>query len=232
MNGKPLAEVNSFNTSAAVEIRYLHEQNGPELIAKVTPEKKSVQEYLLTSANSSKQIFQVGDKRVGYFHLWSGTHDRFLESIVNATTEMASTTDLMILDLRNGYGGAWTPYILPFFDHDPDTGEAVKQIYSKPLYVLINEGVRSGKEYLAYLLKKEKRATLVGTNTAGYFLGGNIFQIVDGTSALYLATHGDPTGELEGRGVAPDIEVKSSLPYSQGRDFQLEAVLALIQKGN
>jgi carboxyl-terminal processing protease len=232
VDGKPLAEVNSFLKYSPVEIHFLHEPNGLEQVATLTPEKKSVQEYLLASTMASKKILSVAGKRVGYFHLWSGTHDRFLGSILSTTQEMADATDVLILDLRDGYGGAWTHYVQPFFDHDLETGEPTAQIYKKPVYVLINDGVRSGKEYLAFLMKREKRAVLVGTNTAGHFLGGNIFQIENGVSALYLAIHGDPTGQLEGRGVAPDIEVPSALPYSQGKDAQLETVLALIQKSN
>jgi carboxyl-terminal processing protease len=230
VNGKPFAEVKSCDTDLLIDLSYRHHQFGPEILVKIRPEKKSVQQLLLESTSLSNRIQMVGSKRVGYFHLWSGTHDRFLESIQAAAKEMAEATDVLILDLRDGYGGAWTPYIQSFFDKDLESGEKIPQIYSKPIYVLINDGVRSGKEYLAFLFKKEKRAKLIGSNTAGHFLGGSLFDIVNGKYALYLAVENDPTGVLEGRGVAPDIQIDQLLPYSGGKDVQLEATLELIRK--
>ncbi len=229
VDGKTFTEIRSFNTPSPVKVQYRHDQSGPELNVVLTSEKKSVQELLLDATNRSQNIFLLRNKKVGYFHLWSGTHERFLESIQGAVKALANSTDVMVLDLRDGFGGAGPEYVQSFFDHDLETGVPVAQIYSKPVYMLINEGVRSGKEYLALLFKNEKRGVLVGTNTAGHYLGGRLYNIVDGLYALYLAVAGDPTGELEGRGVPPDIQVVPSLPYSKGQDVQLETTLSLIR---
>jgi carboxyl-terminal processing protease len=227
VDGKEFEEVNSFNTSKPVTIHYRRSENAKIQTAQILPENLSAQRVLLRATHASKSIRVVGKKRVGYFHLWAGTQNDFLTETQNAIREFQDSTDLMIFDLRDGYGGAWTPYIAGFFDHDPDNDEPIPQINTKPLYVLINDGTRSGKEYLAYYLKLKKRGILVGTNTAGHFLGGRLYNI-DDRSSLYLAIAGDPVGNLEGKGVAPDVEVKPAPMYSHGRDVQLEKVLELI----
>ncbi len=104
--------------------------------------------------------------------------------------------DGLILDIRGGYGGAWTEHLQPFFVDNAGFFEAEildgedklqilpadehhnPQAYTGPMAVLINEGVRSGKEAMAYQFKKSRRATLIGSKTAGYFFCG-IFQFYE-----------------------------------------------------
>lgn len=229
VDGKPFAEIQSCNTSLPVEFKHRRSLNTAEQKVTITPAFESAQELLLNATTASEAIWNIGGKKVGYFHLWSGTDDLFLHSLQGAVSRMANTTDVMILDLRDGFGGAWTPYIQQFFDFDLETGAPIVQVYSKPVYVLINGGVRSGKEYLAFEFKEKKRALLIGTNTAGHFLGGRLFDLDSGSSSLYLAVAGDPTGVLEGRGVAPDIFVDNLIQYSEGADRQLEKALELIE---
>lgn len=226
---KPFTEVSSCNTVRPVQFKIRRNKSKAEQVFTLRPTLKSVQEILLRATIDSEVIWNLNGQRIGYFHLWSGTDDLFLESLQNTVLRFAKTTDLMILDLRDGFGGAWTPYLQPFFATDLESGAPVPQIYSKPMYVLINEGVRSGKEYLALVLKEKHRALLIGTNTAGHVLGGKLFPIEAGTSALYLAVSGDPTGVLEGKGVAPDIRVEAPIPYRRGTDPQLQKVLELIK---
>ena len=229
VNHQNFEPVRSFLSSKSLKIKYRRDSGGTILSTEVKPLLKSIQELLLTATQSSARILSVGSKKIGYFHLWSGTHDRFLESLISTTEKMASSTDAMILDLRDGYGGAWTPYIQPFFNYDLETDKPISVIYSKPLYVLINDGVRSGKEYLAFVLKNKNRASLIGTTTAGHFLGGRFYEITKNQYSLYLAVADDFTGVIEGRGVDPDLEVPAPLPYSKGRDLQMEAALSMIR---
>lgn len=80
--------------------------------------------------------------------------------------------------------------------------------YTKPVVALINGGVRSGKELVAFSLKRSGRAKLVGERTAGAVSAGKLFPI-DSRTALYLAVaHVDVDGvTLEGKGIDPDVEV-------------------------
>ena len=98
------------------------------------------------------------------------------------------------------------------------------------MVVLINEGTRSAKELLTFQFKKSKRAKLVGKRTAGAFIAAGMFT-VGKTGALELPVmdlrlDGEP---LEGRGVAPDIEVEAKDSYTE-RDTQLKAAKSALLK--
>ena len=100
--------------------------------------------------------------------------------------------------------------------------------WRKPVFVLINGGSRSGKEIVAYSIRKHRLGTLVGQRTAGAVLGGRCFHLSD-HSLLYLAVNDVRVdGErLEGRGVEPDVVVPDALLYADGADPQLEKALEL-----
>jgi len=84
----------------------------------------------------------------------------------------------------------------------------------------------SGKEMVAFALKRHKRATLVGQRTAGAVLAGAPLFLSNG-DLLYLAVM-DVEVEgvrLEGTGVDVDVEVPDVLPYAEGKDPQLDKAL-------
>jgi carboxyl-terminal processing protease len=78
--------------------------------------------------------------------------------------------------------------------------------------VLINGGTRSGKEIMAFGLKRSKRATLFGDTTAGYVVGGK-YNPIDSRAILYLAVVDIKLAgeQLEGKGVSPDVAVADVL---------------------
>jgi carboxyl-terminal processing protease len=95
-----------------------------------------------------------------------------------------------------------------------------------PAVVLINSGSRSGKETIAYGVKKFHLAKLVGERTAGAFSAGSPFCLPNG-NMLYVASNTVTVdGEsLEGKGVSPDIVVPFDPRYAAGADPQLHAAL-------
>ncbi|MBP6349948.1 MAG: hypothetical protein KA392_10455 [Candidatus Obscuribacter sp.] len=196
--------------------------------------------YVNAMERSLKYIKKDG-KTLGYIHVFAGgalSHDA-LEGLVLGPM---IKTDGLILDLRDGYGASDLSDLDIFYRRASDypimvskghNGKAhtVQYFYDKPLVVLINEGSRSGKEILAYSLKQSKRATLVGTNTAGYVVAGRLFDI-DEHAKLYLAVN-DITlnGErLEGKGVAPDVVVKNEDHTYEGYQHQLDVAIATLEK--
>ncbi len=185
----------------------------------VTPSVESFQQSMLQATTRSIAYFRRGKRKVGYFHLWAGTHSDFQRELAKAATAFQKGADAMILDLRDGFGGAGAEFLDPFF----------KGVFTKPVFVLTNGGTRSGKETLAYLMKTRKRAILIGTPTAGSYLAGRLFEIIPNKSSLYLAVCGEsPSGiNLEGVGVAPDITVDWSLPYSHGADAPRQRAIDL-----
>ena len=193
---------------------------------RVQPVVESTQSSFLRAGIASAREIQVGAKRVGYFHLWSGTHVRFRETLEAALTRFEDAkVDALVLDLRGGFGGAGLEY-LEKLKTSAYLGRILK-------YMLIDDGVRSGKEWIAASIRQQKLGTLVGSTTAGYFLGGRANQPFDGKYFLYVAIGAfEPEGipPIEGKGVAPDVAVAPCRVLCAGRDPQLDAVLELIRK--
>lgn len=190
-------------------------------------------------------------QKIGYIHLWSGTHpesSKFLAQAVAQLKKQKITS--LILDLRGGYGGAWWEHLDPFF---PDTSTYMKMeinaggeteimespfkknknYYSGPMAVLINEGVRSGKEALAYQFKKTKRAILIGEKTPGYFSTGEYFYADEPLNyILYLCIYQLKLDGniIEGIGIQPDLNIPFDLS-GEHQDSQInQAIDYLSQK--
>jgi carboxyl-terminal processing protease len=189
--------------------------------------RKTVMQGFIDAATSSARILLVGDKRVGYFHLWTA-RDAILRSMETALDDFEdSGVDALIIDYRGGYGGTSEDYLRKI--------RASAYWRSRPNYFLIDDSVRSGKEMLAGLIKRDRLGTLVGSTTAGYFLGASPFRFADDKYLLLLAI-GDGTvpvvpgiGVIEGLGIEPDVFVAPCRIYCSGRDPQLEKVMELIR---
>ncbi len=200
---------------------------------------------------SSRLFKRVDGKRIGYVHLWSGVHPKSADLLQKVVTQFKSDhVDGIILDLRGGYGGAWWNHLDPFF---ADTSSYMEMAYQKPdgktevlksplkknklaylgpMVVLINEGVRSGKEALAYQFKKTKRAWLIGEKTPGYFSTGQYFFANEPKNYIvYICvfkTQLDGT-QIEGVGIQPD-ETVAFQPTGEESDSQLQAGLNYFDK--
>lgn len=231
-DGQPLEPVRSFRTLHAARGVRLTVRRSPQAATQsihVATEFKSFQEAMLTATRKSERLLRHKGRTIGYFHLWSGTHERFLEALRHAAGTFETKADAVVLDLRDGFGGAHPGYVEPFevLTEDESSPMPVRHRFTKPVVVIVNEGTRSGKEWVAFLFKKAGR-TLVGTTTKGAFLAGRPYLLGEGKYLLYLAVKGTgPLGvDIEGKGVAPDIEVPYHLPYSAGADPQLERAIA------
>ncbi|MCW8929895.1 MAG: S41 family peptidase [Gammaproteobacteria bacterium] len=249
-NGKPFHPYKSFNpVGKNINLKVIRNEKQISLKIDAVTENPNLSFY--NAMIQSTHTYEVGKQKVGYVHLWSGTH----KNIFNKFKEIIETEfhdmDGIILDLRGGFGGTWYEYLDLFFPDrndffeytwiDRDGEEKLNKPQSKanevhfsgPMVVLINEGVRSGKEALAYQFKKSNRAILIGTNTKGAFtVGRGIFNEKKLPYFLYLAT-----GELlldgtrvEGFGISPDIYVPYSLQESAPEDPQLKTAILEITK--
>ena len=141
----------------------------------------------------------------------------------------------LILDLRDNPGGRlvemmqaagiftsgflwraltnWT-FPIPY----PAIGKTETEL---PMVVLINNNVHSAAEGLSGALKQKGRATIIGETSAGNVEAVLPFCMRDGSQAWLatgvLAPIGAPT--WEGRGVVPDIEVKSDDALAAAIEF-------------
>lgn len=196
-----------------------------------------------TSASAKILPLDDGKFKIAYIHYWSGGKPSF-EAMDEVVESKFSNTDGLILDLRDGYGGASlddldrfykTELAYPIFrtkTRKSKDWDYSKDFYDKPMVCLINKGSRSGKELLSFSLKRTKRATLVGENTAGAVVAGRLWPL-DKRCSLYLAVaDGDIGGvRLEGVGVAPDVEILNTEKDQAGYDRQLEkAQQVLLEK--
>jgi carboxyl-terminal processing protease len=197
----------------------------------VVPIKQNILQGFLAATDKSAKILSVGGRRLGYVHLWTMANDAFRTALERLVERKLHDTDGLILDLRDGYGGSPWNYADVFFRPDVAWEQqsrgygAVTRYsgYGKPMVVLVNQGTRSAKEFLSYEFKTTRRAKLVGSRTAGAFLGAGGFDV--GTSGLLelpilgLKIDGKP---LEDNGVTPDLTIAPRFTYSE-RDAQLQA---------
>lgn len=236
-NGAPYVGISNFAGHGRRPVTLVIQRGGEKLQRSLALDLRDYyKDGYVKGTTASAQIWTLGDGKfkVGYVHYWSGgkpAHDA-LDDLMN---DKFQTTDGLIFDLRDGYGGASLDDLDRFYKTElaypvfrtktrrSKDWEINKDFYDKPIVCLINKGSRSGKELLSFSLKRTKRATLVGEKTAGAVVAGRLWPI-DRRCSLYLAVaDGDIAGtRLEGTGVAPDVEIINADKTQAGYDKQLE----------
>lgn len=107
-----------------------------------------------------------------------------------------------------------------------ETGQKGKQIYSKPVIILIDEKTASVSELVTDALQSYYRAYVIGAQTCGCVLAFLDYKEIKGGGDLSLSEFGFVTVKgrtLEGRGVMPDkIVIPSLEDLRSGRDAALE----------
>jgi carboxyl-terminal processing protease len=226
VDGKNYQPIESFADKADKEVKLSVQRsadsNSIETIT-VIPKKINAKTVFLEAMRTSIETIERDNQTIGYVHVWSYAGDQYQELLTQELTYgKLKEADGLILDLRDGWGGATPDYLSIFTAKIPTLTQ-------------VNNGTRSGKEILAYGFKQYDIGPVVGTKTAGAVVGGSPFLMQDG-SLLYLAVvdvfvNGE---RLEGKGVTPDIEVPYQLEYARGQDPQkdkaLEVVVEAIKK--
>ncbi|MFQ5535957.1 MAG: PDZ domain-containing protein [Gemmatimonadota bacterium] len=143
-----------------------------------------------------------------------------------------------VIDERNNGGGSAADYMVEVMgrkltgyfnsrvgDHRPFT-QPMAGLFG-PKVMVINERSGSGGDLLPYLFRFHELGPLVGTRTWGGLVGTwDTPPLIDG--GRFVAPRGgfynvDGEWDVEGKGVAPDIEVRNDpAPVRQGHDPQLE----------
>ncbi len=221
LNDKPFTPLEWSNAPAAVRIS----SNGiTRRTVQVTPDTTTVMQAFIDATKASRRTLDVGNERVGYFHLWTA-RDVILHELDAALGAFeAAHVAALVLDLRGGYGGTSLDYLVPL--------RSRPHLMSIPRYFLIDDGVRSGKEMLAATIRKEKLGVLVGSRTAGAFLGAVPVRLFDNRYLLVVAAFGGTLPDLppiEGVGVSPDIAVPACRERCGGRDPQLAKALSMLK---
>jgi carboxyl-terminal processing protease len=241
-DGQPYQPVQSFMGKVGQSVRLTIQRSpsstGQEASTQtisVTPKTYKPQTMFIDAMKNSVQILEQGGKKIGYIHVWCYAGDRYQDLLIQELNTRLKSADGLVLDLREGWGGASPDYLSLFTAKVPQTimvrRDGKKYSYDsqwrKPVVMLVNQGARSGKEILAFGFQRYGIGPVVGSQTAGAVLGGRPFLMKDG-SMLYLAvTDVFTDGErLEGKGVTPNIPVPFQLEYAQGADPQKDQAIA------
>jgi len=197
VDGKPFDPIGSFKGKSGQQVLVAIQRAVGEKseVRTVVPTLMPERERYFQATLSAKVIEENGTK-IGYIRLWwlaDPKTQQYFPGLLKSLVAMRGVRGI-ILDLRDGYGGNFEPYLSPFFI--PPFGEITKTARDQtkqeipiggidvPLVVLINGGSRSGKELLPYYLRKSGRAVLVGERTAGFISVGRVERI-SGSAVLY-----------------------------------------------
>lgn len=239
-DGRAFQPVTAFAAGPGhpVQLGVRREQGGALRTISVAPRRVRPQVAFREAIGASAHLVEHGAAKVAYIRVWSWAGLEMQDALEEAIDKLnAQHPTGFVIDLRDGWGGAQPDFLRIFDTHVPVIGFtprggtliSVDRHIHVPAAVLINDGSHSGKEVVAYGIKKHHLARLVGERTGGAVLAGSAYCLSDG-SAMYLAS-GAVTidGEIvEGVGVAPDIAVPFDLRYAAGRDRQLDAALAAL----
>lgn len=235
--------INKNGKEVRISIQSNPDSNSNKSIT-VIPQKFKPTTMFLDAMRSSVEIINRDQRKLGYIHIWSYAGDQYQQLLKEEITYgKLREADGLILDLRDGWGGATPNYLniftnkVPVLTEIPRTGKRIILDYQwrKPVVMLVNNGTRSGKEILAYGFKQYGIGPVIGTQTAKAVLGGSPFLLQDGNLLFLAVVDVFVNGErLEGKGVTPDIEVPFQLEYAQGADPQkekaVEVLLASVKK--
>jgi carboxyl-terminal processing protease len=239
-DGHAFAPVESFAGRAGdtVSLQVQRSRGAAPISVLVTPQSTRPQEELRRATANSWRIIEHKGRRIAYIHMWSWATIEFQEVLLDAIAKSnTAAVDGFIVDARDGWGGAHGNYLGIFWRDVPLLESVARdgkrqpfdQQIRRPAVLLVNGGTRSGKETIAYGAKKHGLARLVGERTAGAYNFGGPFCLSDGSLFLLAQSDARVDGErLEGRGVAPDIEVPFDFRYAAGRDAQLTRALDLL----
>jgi tricorn protease len=150
----------------------------------------------------------------------------------------------VVLDERYNEGGFIADYVVNVLGQKPLSGAIERD--GKPVHdpegaifgpkaMIINQSAGSGGDAMPWYFRKAGLGTLVGTKTWGGLVGiGGYPTLMDGggvTAPRYAIYGLNGEWEVEGHGIAPDVEVEE-LPkdVAAGHDLQLERAVAIVME--
>ncbi len=242
-DGKPFEPVGSFRGKVGepVALKVRRAADGPSMEMTVTPQRIEPGDAFENALTNSARIIEANGKRIGYVRVWSYAGNQYQGALEELLSKgKLKDADALIWDLRDGWGGAHPRYLNVFNPYGPTLkltdrdGDAslVGYRWRKPVAMLINNGTRSGKEVLAYGFKKNSFGQVIGERTAGALLAATAFLLSDGSLLILAVDDASVDGErLEGKGVAPTIEVPFDIRYAAGKDPQLDKAVEVLADG-
>ena len=246
VDGSPYQPIQSFVGKAGQKVKLLIQRSpnpNSQLEIAIAPRMFDATTMFLDAQQASTQVIERQGKKIGYVHIWSYAGDQYQQQLEeDLIYGRLKDADGLVLDLREGWGGASPNYLNIFTAKGPSVTSVLRNgkrnmmnyQWKKPVVMIVNQGSRSGKEILAFGFQKYNIGPVVGSQTAGAVVGGRPFLMQNG-SLLYLAVANvfvDGNQRLEGKGVTPDTSVPFSLEYAQGADPQKERSIEVLLKAN
>ncbi len=214
VDGKEYDAVKSFAAKTRVTVR-IQRKADPDSVKdiSVVPEENTAGERYMAAMEASVRTIRNSGCRIGYVHIWSFTGTQYYLGLLKEIQyERIKNADALVLDLRDGWGGANFYYVSPFdpavpteVPSDDGKNRTIDFKWKKPVVFCVNEGTRSGKETLAYGFKHLKLGKLVGTKTAGADVGGVAFLLKEGSLLELSAKRRQPPATPEQLGQPPEF---------------------------
>jgi len=209
----------------------------------------------LRAARGARENFgfrqvSILDGNVGYIDLRTFYRLDEARATVDAAMRFVSHADALIIDLRSNQGGSPETVALlagylfdepgrPLFDIVPRSGEAVHYTTpspavegtrgSRPTFALTSSRTFSAGEGFAFILQEERRAVIVGEQTAGAANPGRSYPARAGFEVSV------PNGQVrtaksgrnwEGSGVTPDVPVAADRAQAIALEMATRALAA------
>jgi carboxyl-terminal processing protease len=242
VDGLPYHPIDSLATATKREVSFTiqRQKHGSRQTVAMMPVLLNPKLEMLEAERASIRTIPAQGKQIGYIHIYSYAGEEYHQELVSALSWGAlKTCDAVIIDLREGLGGADPKYLNLFNRQIPviiSKDRAGKTYHydpqlRKPTVYLVNHRTRSGKEILAFGAQQYDLATVIGERTAGAVLGGKLYPLSNG-DLLYLAGRTSLVDgvNLEGVGVTPDIEVPRDIRYCEGRDVQIDRAVEFLRQ--
>ncbi|HEY4044604.1 MAG TPA: S41 family peptidase [Rhodopila sp.] len=240
-DGAPFRPVLSFRNKigSPVVLSIRRHAGGAVEPIPVTPVELQPHEMFLQGLKASARLIPGRNGvRIGYVHVWSYAGEAYQEALERLLGDgVLKDADALVLDLREGWGGAIPDYLDLFNGRGPtmqvrdrDGHTSLDNVkWRRPAAMLVNERSRSGKEVLAYGFEKYRLGEVIGSRTSGAVLAATAFLMSNGDLLLLAVDDVRVDGErLEGVGVVPTILVPFDSRYAAGSDPQLDRAITVL----
>lgn len=240
VDGKAYRSIGSFLGKAgqSVMLRIRRQPDGPIESFAVMPQVIRPNEAFLLAMERSARVIDKNGIRIGYIHIWSYAGFSYQNLLIQELQSGAlKDAQALVLDLRDGWGGARLDYLEPFTGRIPTMSvidrngkEELENVrWGKPVAMLVNAGTRSGKEILADAFKRYRLGAVVGSHTAKAVLAARAFLMSDDSLLLVAVDDVVIDGRrLEGVGVEPTVAVTFRIEYADGSDPQLDKAVSIL----
>jgi len=240
VEGKPFHPISSFNGHSEKTVEVAIARGNQEL--KMTLDVQSIDGRTMfeEAMKASARVIESNGKKIAYIHIWSYAGQKYQDILrEHLLWGKLSQCDSLILDIRDGWGGADLNY-LNLFRSPIASVESISRsgkvgsysgVWERPVVLLTNGRSTSGKELFTYGFKKLKIGKVIGETTAGAVVAGRIFKLFSG-DVLYLAVNDVSVDgqRLEGIGVKPDIEIRRNIQSPTKTDSQLQKAIEVLSQ--